>query len=62
MKTYLATNIDYDLDDEVAELPNQFEIEIPNNISDDEVSNYISEQISIYTGFLVNSFSHQLKQ
>lgn len=62
MKTYLVTNIDYDLDDEVVELPNQFEIEIPDDVSDDEISDYISDQITIYTDFMVVSFSLSFKQ
>lgn len=62
MKTYLVTNIDYDLDDEVIELPNVLEIDVPDFIHGCGIYDYILNEISDTTGFLVNSFLPQLKK
>lgn len=61
MKTYLVTNIDYDLDDEVIELPNVLEIDVPDFINDYEIYNYLSDKISDITGFCVSDFDSIIK-
>lgn len=59
MKTYLVTNIDYDFDDEIVDLPTEFKIKVPNNV--DDIYDYISNEISDLTGFCVNCFDTTMK-
>lgn len=55
---YTATNISYDTDGEVVDLPTTLEIDVPNEITDrEEVEEYISDEISNITGFCHNGFS-----
>jgi hypothetical protein len=48
---YIATDIKYDTDGEDIDLPSQLEIEVPDNIEEDEIDEYISDEISNITGF-----------
>lgn len=59
MKTYLVTNIDYDFDEEIVDLPTEFKIKVPNNV--DDIYDYISNEISNLTGFCVNCFDTTMK-
>lgn len=54
---YLVTNIDYDTDGEDVDLPNKLEIEVPDNLDEDGISEFISDKISDITGFCHNSFN-----
>ncbi len=55
---YTVTNISYDTDGEVVDLPTTLEIDVPSEITDrEEVEEYISDEISNITGFCHNGFS-----
>lgn len=57
----IATNIKFDTDGEVVELPKLLEIEIPNDITDQqEIDDYVSDEISNITGFCHYGFEMKL--
>ena len=57
----IATNIKFDTDGEVVELPKSLEIEIPNNITDQqEIDDFVSDEISNITGFCHYGFEMKL--
>jgi hypothetical protein len=57
----IVKNIEYDTDGEIIDLPKQLEIEIPNHIIDEEeIEDYVSEEISNITGFSHKGFEMSL--
>lgn len=57
IRKYTVTNIKYDTDGEDIDLPTELEIEIPDDMEDDEIEEYISDEISNRTGFCHKGFS-----
>jgi hypothetical protein len=58
MIKYLATDIQYDTDGEEIDLPKELEIEVPTEFeTEDEIIDYISDEISNITGFCHKGFS-----
>lgn len=47
----IVTNIQYDTDGEVVTLPTQLEIDIPSDIEEDDVDDFVSDEISNITGY-----------
>lgn len=47
----IVTNIKYDTDGEVIDLPTTLEINIPSYIEEDYVDDFISDEISNITGY-----------
>ena len=57
----IVTNIEFDTDGEIVELPNQLEIEIPIDIVDKgEIDDFVSDEISNITGFCHYGFEMRL--
>ena len=57
----IASEIEYDTDD-LTDLPETIEIEVPNGIDDVvELNDYVSDQISNRTGFCHNGFTTEVK-
>ena len=57
----IATNIKFDTDGEVIELPKELTIEIPNEITDEqEIADFVSDEISNITGFCHYGFEMKL--
>lgn len=57
----IVTNIEFDTDGEIVELPNQLEIEIPIDIFDkEEIDDFVSDEISNITGFCHYGFQLEL--
>ena len=57
----IVTNIEFDTDGEIVELPNQLEIEIPIDIVDKgEIDDFVSDEISNITGFCHYGFQLEL--
>lgn len=57
----IVTNIEFDTDGEIVELPNQLEIEIPIDIFDkEEIYDFVSDEISNITGFCHYGFQLEL--
>lgn len=57
----IITNIEYDTDGEVVDLPIQLEIEIPTEIIDqEEIEDFVSDEISNITGFCHYGFEMEL--
>jgi hypothetical protein len=57
----IITNIEYDTDGEVLDLPIQLEIEIPTEIIDQEdIEEFVSDEISNITGFCHFGFKIEL--
>ena len=57
----IVTNIEFDTDGEIVELPNQLEIEIPIDIVDkEEIDDFVSDEISNITGFCHYGFQLEL--
>lgn len=51
-KKYIVTGIEYDTDGEDVELPEEILIEVPDeHQTEDKIEEYISEEITIRTGF-----------
>jgi hypothetical protein len=62
---YTVKNIQYDIDGENPNdlwLPNRLDVDVPNNIEDDEVQDYLSDEISNRTGFCHFGFTYELKK
>lgn len=55
----IVTNIKYDTDGEVIDLPTTLEINIPS-LEQDDVDNFISDEISNITGFCHLGFDFEL--
>jgi hypothetical protein len=47
----VVTNIQYDTDGEVITLPTQLEIDIPSDIEEDDIDNFVSDEVSNITGY-----------
>ena len=59
---YIISNIEYDTDGEDINLPEELEIDVPNELKDaDEIDDFISDEISNITGFCHKGFSAILK-
>ena len=57
----IVTNIEFDTDGEIVELPNRLEIEIPIDIVDkEEIDDFVSDEISNITGFCHYGFQLEL--
>ena len=48
---YLVTDIDWDTDGEVIDLPSKLEIDIPDDMDSEDIEDYVSDSISDTTGF-----------
>lgn len=63
MKTYEVTNIDYDTGKTKILLPKTLTIDIPNDIEEqEEIIQYISDEISNITGWCHLGFNTKEKQ
>jgi len=58
---YIVTDIKYDTDGEKIDLPKILEIDISDDIEEDEIEEYISDEISNQTGFCHFGFSYEKK-
>lgn len=47
----IVTEIQYDTDGEVVTLPTQLEIDIPSDIEEDDIDDFVSDEVSNITGF-----------
>jgi hypothetical protein len=47
----VVTNIQYDTDGEVVTLPTQLEIHIPRDIEEDDIDDFVSDEVSNITGY-----------
>ena len=57
----IVTEIKYDTDGEVIDLPIQFEIKIPDEIIDQEdIEDFVSDEISNITGFCHYGFEMEI--
>jgi hypothetical protein len=62
MTKYNVTDIKYDTDGEQIDLPKVLEIDVPNEFDgEDEIADYISDEISNITGFCHKGFSFMTK-
>jgi hypothetical protein len=62
MNIYIVTDIKFDTDgDDSIELPAEMEIEIPADIEDDEIPEYLCDEISNRTGFCHFGFKFNKK-
>lgn len=59
---YKVTNIRYDTDGQKVELPRTLDIEIPDDMSSDEIEDFLSDEISNLTGYCHFGFSFNLIQ
>lgn len=50
-KTVRVFDIEWDTDGEEIDLPNSLELQIPDDITNEELEDYVSDQISNITGF-----------
>ena len=58
MRTIKVTDIKYDTDGEIIDLPETLEIELPDDLkTDEEISDFVSDEISNKTGFCHFGFS-----
>ena len=51
MKQITVTNIQYDTDDIEIDLPTTLDIDIPEDLEDEDIQDYLSDEISNRTGF-----------
>lgn len=51
MKTFIVHGIKYDTDGKNVELPDRLEIDLPDDIKDNEITDRLSDEISNITGF-----------
>ena len=54
---YTVSNIEYDTDGEVIDLPTTLKVEVSNDLDKDEIEDFISDEISNQTGFCHLGFS-----
>jgi hypothetical protein len=47
----IVTEIQYDTDGEVVTLPTQLEIDIPSDIEEDNIDDFVSDEVSNITGY-----------
>ena len=61
--TYLCSNIDYDLDDDVQdELPCQVSVVLDKLYDEDTLQEVLGDAITNSTGWCVNSFEYKLSK
>jgi hypothetical protein len=60
MRIAKVTNIKYDTDGEYFDLPENLEIEIPEDIDEYKVDEFISDEISNITGFCHYGFEMEV--
>lgn len=58
MKKYSVNNISYDTDGRKVKLPTELIIEIPDDIEEDDIEEYLSDEISNITGYCHFGFSY----
>lgn len=56
-RKYLLTDIEYDTDGRKVKLPKEIVVDIPDDVEDDEIQEYLSDEISNRTGYLHKGFS-----
>jgi hypothetical protein len=56
----IVTNIQYDTDGEVVTLQTQIEIDIPSDIEEDDIDDFVSDEISNITGFCHYGFDMKI--
>ena len=57
----IITYVEYDTDGEDVDLPTQLEIEIPSNlVEEQEIEDFVSDEISNITGFCHQGFEMKL--
>jgi hypothetical protein len=48
----IVTNIQYDTDGEVVDLPTQLEIEVPSDlVEEQDIDDFVSDEITTFTGY-----------
>lgn len=59
LRTFIVTDIDWDIDGEDIELPEEITIAIPEDeeLEEDEIQEYLSDKVSDVTGFLHFGFT-----
>lgn len=50
-KKYIVSDIIYDTDGEDVDLPSELTIEVPDDVEQDDIEEYIGDKISDKTGF-----------
>ena len=56
----IVTEIEYDTDGEIVDLPTKIEIEIPIDIDKEDIEDFVSDEISNITGFCHFGFEMEL--
>ena len=56
----IVTEIEYDTDEEIVDLPTKIEIEIPIDIDKEDIEDFVSDEISNITGFCHFGFEMEL--
>ena len=57
----IVTNVKFDTDGEVVDLPVEFEIEVPSDIVEEQdIGDFVSDEISNITGFCHYGFEMKL--
>jgi hypothetical protein len=57
----IVTNVKFDTDGEVVDLPVEFEIEVPSDIVEEQdIDDFVSDEISNITGFCHYGFEMKL--
>ena len=54
---YTITNINYDTDGEIIDLPKKIIVDVPSDTLDEDIEDYLSDEISNITGFCHKGFS-----
>ena len=54
---YTITNINYDTDGEIIDLPKMIIVDVPSDILDEDIEDYLSDEISNISGFCHKGFS-----
>lgn len=57
IKKFEVSNIKWDTDGQKVNLPKKMTIEIPDDVQDDEVGDYIEDEISNITGWCHKGFT-----
>ena len=58
----LVTNIEYDTDGQKIKLPKVLEFDVPIDMDEEELLDFVADEISNITGFCHKSFKVSLKQ
>lgn len=59
---YTVSDIRYETDGIDIDLPESLDINVPDNLEDDEVQDYLGDEISNITGFCHDGFTYDLKK